>query len=97
MEAKTENFVHPVDSFLSAIGATLKTLDPYNLNLAKSRIFIIVQEIELNQILYKQTADTIYNNAPTSSGAGNPCISTHITCTTSNLHHFQWTHHTQDI
>ncbi|KAL4092437.1 hypothetical protein QTP88_026938 [Uroleucon formosanum] len=66
-----------VDAFLSGIGTTLKTLDLYNLNLAKSRIFNIVQEIELNQILYKQTADTIYNNAPNSSSAGNPCLSTH--------------------
>ncbi|KAL4118912.1 hypothetical protein QTP88_011791 [Uroleucon formosanum] len=77
IEAKTENLVHLVDAFLSGIGTTLKTLDPYNLNLAKSRIFNIVQEIELNQILYKQTADTIYNNAPNSSRAGNPCLSTH--------------------
>lgn len=76
METKTENVVHPVDAFLSGIGATLKTLDPYNLNLAKSRIFNIVQEIEMNQILYKQT-DTFYNNAPTSSSAGNPYIGTH--------------------
>ncbi|KAL4121322.1 hypothetical protein QTP88_013859 [Uroleucon formosanum] len=77
MEAKTENLVHLVDAFLSGNGTTLKTLDPYNLNLAKSRIFNIVQEIELNQILYKQTADTIYNNSPNSSSAGNPCLSTH--------------------
>jgi len=76
VETKTENVVHPVDAFLSGIGATLKTLDPYNLNLAKSRIFNIVQDIELNQILHKQT-DTLYNNAPTSLSAGNPCIGTH--------------------
>jgi len=75
-ETKTENVVHPVDAFLSGIGATLKTLDPYNLNLMKSRIFNIVQEIEIKQILYKQT-DTFYNNAPTSSSAGNPYIGTH--------------------
>lgn len=49
-ETKTESVVHPVDAFLSSLSATLKTLDPYNLNLAKSRIFNVVQEIELNQI-----------------------------------------------
>ncbi|KAF0717524.1 transcription factor Adf-1-like [Aphis craccivora] len=77
METKTEDVVHPMDAFLSGIGATLKTLDPYNLNLAKSRIFNIAHEIEMNQILYKQT-DTFYNNAPTSSSAGNPYIGTQL-------------------
>jgi len=42
----------PVDAFLK--GATLKTFDPYSLNLAKSRIFNTVQDIEMSQILNKQ-------------------------------------------
>jgi len=42
MEAKTENLVHPVDSFLSGIGTTLKTLDPYNLNTIKLTINVFV-------------------------------------------------------
>lgn len=43
--------VHPVDTFLAGIGTTLKTLDAYNLNLAKSDIFAITQKYEMQMIL----------------------------------------------
>ncbi|XP_045779714.1 uncharacterized protein LOC123877211 [Maniola jurtina] len=44
----------PVDAFLLSIGATLKTFSPYHLNLAKSKIFSIVQEHDLQQIVQKE-------------------------------------------
>ncbi|XP_034836693.1 uncharacterized protein [Maniola hyperantus] len=44
----------PVDAFLLSIGATLKTFSPYHLNLAKSKIFSIVQEHDLQQIVQKK-------------------------------------------
>lgn len=44
----------PVDAFLLSIGATLKKFSPYHLNLAKSKIFHIVQEHDLQQIVEKQ-------------------------------------------
>ncbi|XP_032524939.1 uncharacterized protein LOC116775976 [Danaus plexippus] len=44
----------PVDAFLLSIGATLKTFSPYHLNLAKSKIFSVVQEHDLQQIVQKQ-------------------------------------------
>lgn len=47
----------PVDAFLLSIGATLKTFSPYHLNLAKSKIFSVVQEHDLQQIMQKQTND----------------------------------------
>lgn len=47
----------PVDAFLLSIGATLKTFSPYHLNLAKSKIFSIVQEHDLQQIVQKEQQD----------------------------------------
>ncbi|XP_013192561.1 uncharacterized protein LOC106136529 [Amyelois transitella] len=51
----TEGFdpADPVDAFLISIGATLKTFTPYHLNLAKSKIFAVVQEHDLQQIVQK--------------------------------------------
>ncbi|XP_072945993.1 uncharacterized protein [Epargyreus clarus] len=43
-----------VDAFLLSIGATLKTFSPYHLNLAKSKIFSVVQEHDLQQIVQKE-------------------------------------------
>ncbi|XP_063616190.1 uncharacterized protein LOC134789545 [Cydia splendana] len=45
----------PVDSFLLSIGATLKTFSPYHLNVAKSKIFAVVQEHDLQQIVQKKS------------------------------------------
>ncbi|CAG9796240.1 unnamed protein product [Diatraea saccharalis] len=56
----------PVDAFLISIGATLKTFNPYHLNLAKSKIFAVVQEHDLQQIVQKSndvkmsTSECIY-------------------------------------
>lgn len=54
----------PVDAFLLSIGATLKTFSPYHLNLAKSKIFAVVQEHDLQQIVQKtsdvKSTDNIY-------------------------------------
>ncbi|XP_028172150.1 uncharacterized protein LOC135084316 [Ostrinia nubilalis] len=54
----------PVDAFLLSIGATLKTFSPYHLNLAKSKIFNVVQEHDLQQIVQKssdvKSSDNIY-------------------------------------
>lgn len=43
--------MHPVDIFLAGISSSLKTLDSYNLNLAKSEIFTTVQKYEMKMIL----------------------------------------------
>lgn len=47
----------PVDAFLLSIGATLKTFSPYHLNVAKSKIFAVVQEHDLQQIVQNQNKD----------------------------------------
>lgn len=53
----------PVDSFLNGIGVTMKTFTPFYLNLAKSKIFSIVQDIDMQQIMENQKPETnSYNN-----------------------------------
>ncbi|KAL1493698.1 hypothetical protein ABEB36_009393 [Hypothenemus hampei] len=47
----SESKVHPVDAFLAGIAPTLKTLDVCNLNAAKSKIFVILQEAEMTQYM----------------------------------------------
>lgn len=42
-----------IDPFLASIGATLRQLTPYYLNQAKTKIFQVVQEFELAQIIEK--------------------------------------------
>lgn len=49
----------PIDAFLLSIGATLKTFSPYHLNLAKSKIFSVVQEHDLQQIVQKQHSNEV--------------------------------------
>jgi len=57
---------HPVDAFLASISPSLKSFSPYNLNLAKTKIFSIVQELEMNMILeqQRQTSYTTINSPP---------------------------------
>lgn len=52
----------PVDAFLLSIGTTLKTFSPYHLNIAKSKIFSIVQEHELQQIVQKERSGTSHDD-----------------------------------
>lgn len=44
----------PIDVFLMTIGITLKKLNPYYLNQAKTNIFQVVQDFELKQIVSEQ-------------------------------------------
>lgn len=45
---------HSVDAFLASIAPTLKSLSPYHLNITKTKIFSIVQEVEMVQIVKRQ-------------------------------------------
>jgi hypothetical protein len=47
----------PSDAFFRSIAATVKTFSPYHQNICKSRIFAIVSEMELTEIL-KETKPT---------------------------------------
>lgn len=48
-----EKLVDPIGVFLEAVDSTLRVLNPYYLNVAKSKIFQVVQDCELQQILNK--------------------------------------------
>lgn len=41
---------HPIDAFLNGIAATIKNFSPYYQHLAKSKIFEVVQQLELLQL-----------------------------------------------
>lgn len=45
---------HSVDTFLASLAPTLKSLSPYYLNVTKTKIFSIVQKVEMIQILKRQ-------------------------------------------
>ncbi|XP_073958981.1 uncharacterized protein [Choristoneura fumiferana] len=47
------NPADPIDVFLITIGSTLRRFSPYYLNQAKSKIFQVVQDYELQQIMNK--------------------------------------------
>lgn len=47
------NPADPLDVFLLTIGSTLRKFSPYYLNQAKSKIFQVVQDYELQQIVSK--------------------------------------------
>ena len=46
-QEKAERVEHPVDAFLNGIAPTLKNLNQYYLNLAKTEIFTTVQKYEM--------------------------------------------------
>jgi hypothetical protein len=45
--------IDPIDAFFKSIAATVKTFSPYHQNICKSRIFVIVSEVEMTKILEK--------------------------------------------
>ncbi|KAJ8867948.1 hypothetical protein PR048_031757 [Dryococelus australis] len=55
--------MHAVDAFLAGISPTLKTLNPVLLNQAKSRIFSIVQELEMKQLLGDQGPSAVVSHS----------------------------------
>jgi hypothetical protein len=50
-ERLAEPPVDPIDAFFKSIAATVKTFSPYHQNICKSRIFEIVSEVEMTEIL----------------------------------------------
>ena len=51
MGRQAEPPVDPIDAFFKSIAATVKTFSPYHQNFCKSRIFEIVSEVEVTEIL----------------------------------------------
>ena len=50
-ERQAEPPIDPTDAFFKSIAATVKTFSPYHQNICKSRIFAIVSEVEITEIL----------------------------------------------
>lgn len=60
-ECQELNPADPLDVFLITIGATLRKFSPYHLNQAKSKIFQVVQDYELQQIVNKDASGSDTN------------------------------------
>jgi hypothetical protein len=67
-ERQAEPPVDPVDAFFKSIAATVKTFSPYHQNICKSKIFAIVSEVEMTEIL-QETKSTLSSEC--SSGSPN--------------------------
>ncbi|XP_072761189.1 uncharacterized protein [Anoplolepis gracilipes] len=85
----SENDTEEIDVFLTGLAPTLKSLTPYYLNIAKSRIFNIIQEIEINQIMHQQqqytfTPDSL--STPVSSPSPNTIPCPTISPTINSVH-----------
>jgi hypothetical protein len=51
-ERQAEPPVDPIDAFFRRIAATVKTFSAYHQNICKPRIFAIVSEVEMTEILH---------------------------------------------
>jgi hypothetical protein len=58
--------IDPIDAFFKSNAATVKTFSPYHQNICKSRIFVIVSEVEMTKIL-RETKST--HSSECSSGS----------------------------
>lgn len=61
------NPADPLDVFLIAIGSTLRKFSPYYLNQAKTKIFQVVQDYELKQIVGKENSRGTSSNVRSDS------------------------------
>jgi hypothetical protein len=50
-ERQAEPPADPIDPFFKSIAATLKKVSPYHQNICNSRLFAIVSEVEMTEIL----------------------------------------------
>ena len=76
-ERQAEPPVDPTDVFFKSIAATLKTFSPYHQNICKSRIFKIVSEVEMTEILQetKSTHSSEYSScSPDEPGKKQNCV-----------------------
>jgi len=70
-ERQAELPVDSIDAFFKSIAATVKAFSPYHQNICKPRIFAIVSEVEMTEILQeiKSTHSSEYSSgSPDESG-----------------------------
>jgi len=76
-ERQAEPPVDPIDTFFKSIAATLKMFSPYQ-NICKSRIFAIVSEVEMTEIL--QETKSMHSSAYSSGSPDEPGIQRNHVC-----------------
>jgi hypothetical protein len=64
-ERQAEPPVDPIDAFFKSIAATVTTFSPYHQNVCKSKLFSIVSEVEMTEILQetKSTHSSEYSSS----------------------------------
>jgi hypothetical protein len=77
-ERQAEPPVDPIDTFFKSIAATLKMFFPYHQNICKSRIFAIVSEVEMTEIL--QETKSVHSSAYSSGSPDEPGIQRNHVC-----------------
>jgi hypothetical protein len=77
-ERQAEPPVDPTDAFFKSIAATLKTFSPHHQNICKSRIFEIVSEVEMTEIL--QETKSMHSSEYSSCSPDEPGIQRNCVC-----------------
>jgi hypothetical protein len=77
-ERQAEPPVDPIDTFFKTIAATVKTFSSYHKNTCKSRIFAIVSEEEMTEIL--QETKSMHSSEYSSGSPDEPGIKRNRVC-----------------
>jgi len=81
-ERQAEPPADPNDTFFKSIAATVKTFSPYHQNIFKSRIFAIVSEVEMTEIL--QATKSMHSSEYSSGSPDEPGIQRNCVCAASS-------------
>jgi hypothetical protein len=77
-EKQAERPVDPIDAFFKSIGATVKTFSPYHQNIYKSKIFEVVSEVEMTEIL--QETNSTHSSDYSSGSPDEPGLQRNRVC-----------------
>jgi hypothetical protein len=75
---QAEPSVDPIDAFFKSIAATVKAFSPYHQNICKSRIFAVVSEMEMTEIL--QATKSTHSSEHSSGSPDEPGIQRNRVC-----------------
>ena len=77
-ERQAEPPADPNDTFFKSIAATVKTFSPYHQNICKSRISVIVSEVDMTEIL--QETKSTHSSEYSSGSPDEPGIQRNRVC-----------------
>jgi hypothetical protein len=77
-ERQAEPPVDPIDAFFKSIAARVRMFSPYHQNICKSRIFVIVSEVEMTEIL--QETKSTHSSEYSSGSPDDPGIQQNRIC-----------------